>query len=94
MPYITQDRREELEEDLLGLLDDLGFDASAGDYNYVISVLVHHYIAINGLKYDSLNAAVGIMECAKQEFIRKVVSPYEDEKIAENGSVSELDFLR
>jgi hypothetical protein len=64
---------------------------SKGDYNFAISLLIHTYIQRNGLRYVNLNDAVGILECAKQEFIRTVVSPYEDEKIRENGPVSELD---
>jgi len=32
-------------------------------------------------------SALGAIECAKLEFIRRVVSPYEDTKIASNGDV-------
>ncbi|MCK4830110.1 hypothetical protein KA005_81080 [bacterium] len=94
MPYIKQSRRDELDDDIENLLVSLGCGASAGDYSYSISMLIHHYTASYGLNYKNLNAAVGILECAKQEFIRKVVSPYEDEKIAENGAISLLDFSK
>ena len=35
-----------------------------------------------------------MLECAKAEFIRTVVSPYEDEKIEENGCVNQLNDFR
>jgi len=41
--------------------------------------------------HKTLNSVVGILECAKQEFIRKVVNPYENKKIIENGCISDLD---
>jgi hypothetical protein len=38
-------------------------------------------------RYRDLHAVVGAMEAAKLEFYRRVVSPYEDRKIAEHGDV-------
>lgn len=88
MPYIKNERREKIAPTVMELMKKL---EDRGDYNYAISLLIHTYIQRNGLRYKHLNDAVGILECAKQEFIRTVVSPYEDEKIKENGAVSELD---
>lgn len=96
MPYISQTRRNELDHhinELCGVLAE-SFDPediSSGDFNYAITKIIHHFILVKGLRYENLNSAVGILECAKQEFIRTVVSPYEDKKIAENGCVSSLD---
>lgn len=42
---------------------------------------------LNGGKYDSLNAVIGVLECAKQEFYRRAAVPYENQKITENGDV-------
>jgi hypothetical protein len=39
------------------------------------------------LSYRILNNAVGAAESAKTEFQRRIVGPYEDSKIAENGDV-------
>ena len=61
--------------------------------NYIISRIVHNFVAYRGLSYATLNAAVGVLECAKTEFIRCVVSPYEDKKCVENGPVSLLDKI-
>ncbi|KKM24078.1 hypothetical protein LCGC14_1608680 [marine sediment metagenome] len=88
MPYIKQEKRKELEMPLAKLLFKLN---SKGDYNYIITMMLHHFIEKNGLRYEHLNDAMGIVESAKQEFYRTVVAPYEDKKIEENGSISELD---
>jgi hypothetical protein len=88
MPYIGVEKREEISPAVMELMTKL---ESKGDYNYAISLLVHTYIQRKGLRYEHLNDVIGILECAKQEFIRTVVNPYEDEKAQLNGSVSELD---
>jgi len=38
-------------------------------------------------KYKRYNKAMGVLECIKQEFYRRVISKYEDQKIEENGDV-------
>ena len=60
---------------------------ATGVLNYQITCLLKDYLAVNGLCYKTLNDIVGAVECAKQEFIRRVVNPYEDKKIEENGDV-------
>ncbi|KKN16816.1 hypothetical protein LCGC14_0972010 [marine sediment metagenome] len=37
--------------------------------------------------YTELSAAIGDVECAKLEVYRRVLGPYEDEKITEHGDV-------
>jgi len=95
MPYIDKEKRDQLDpliEELAKVLTQNTLNGpSQGDYNYVITKLIHNYIEDCGLRYIHLNNAVGILECAKAEFIRTVVSPYEDEKRISNGCVSELD---
>ncbi len=94
MPYITQERRKELDGLIEVLSDKLRCWESdrMGDYNYVITKLIHNSIRKDGLSYQHLNNIVGMLECCKTEFIRTVVSPYEDEKRISNGSISELDI--
>ena len=94
MPYIKKERRKELDAEIDALsnkLDDAENTHNMGDYNYVISKLIHEYIKSVGLNYSNLNEVVGMLECCKSEFIRTIVSPYEDKKIISNGGVSELD---
>jgi len=59
--------------------------------NFVITTICHNYIKDNGLRYQTLNEVIGVLECAKMELYRQVVMPYEDKKKAENGNISELD---
>lgn len=90
MPYIDQKRRNEVEPDLeliSNLVD------TPGDLNYVFTWLCHKYIKRFGKCYQTLNAVIGVLECAKAELLRQVVAPYENKKKRENGPVSELDSL-
>ena len=57
-----------------------------GTLNYIITRLVHWYLG-DKPNYERYNAAIGVLECAKLELYRRKVSPYEDEKIKENGDV-------
>jgi hypothetical protein len=86
MPYIKQEDRPELDSiiDQFSALDD-------GQLNYVFTRLVHRQVENRGLRYVHLNALCGVFTCALSEFIRRVVSPYEDKKIIENGGVSAID---
>ena len=87
MPYITQDERDTLDTMPLGCL----VVATPGQLNYVISKIVHNWLSDNGVKYSTLNEAIGVLECAKMELYRQVAAPYEDEKKLSNGCISDLD---
>jgi len=39
------------------------------------------------VRYAHLNEVVGVLECAKLELYRRVVAPYEDQKMTESGDV-------
>jgi hypothetical protein len=55
-----------------------------GHLNYLVSTIIDDVYPRN---YTSLNAAIGVLECIKQELYRRVVAPYEDTKIEQNGDV-------
>lgn len=79
MPYLTQEARTKV--------IDNGFKATqAGELNYVITLIIKEYWQ-HDPRYQTANDIVGALECAKQEFIRRIVNPYEDEKIRTNGDV-------
>lgn len=63
---------------------DRGEQGRDGELNYVISTLIDELYDRN---YASLNAAIGVLECAKLELYRRILGPYEDKKIIENGDV-------
>lgn len=86
MPYINKNSRDFLDyiiDDLIGAFNqhDISRD---GSLNYVISSVINNLYDTN---YTDLNAAIGVLECAKMELYRRVVAPYEDTKIIENGDV-------
>jgi hypothetical protein len=85
MPYIKQEDRARLNT-LTNLISDTQI-LTAGELNYLITYLTHTYINQGKLSYQVLNDAVGALEGAKLELYRRLVSPYEDRKIAENGDV-------
>jgi len=86
MPYILQEQRPELD-----IVIEQFPELNDGQLNYVYTKLAHRCVVDRGLRYVNLNALCGVFTCALAEFIRRVVNPYEDRKIAENGGVSEVD---
>jgi hypothetical protein len=79
MPYITQERRAVLNESM-------GKPQTAGELNYMLTVLVRDYFNEHR-NYQGINDIVGALEGAKLEFYRRQVAEYENTKIAENGDV-------
>lgn len=91
MPYISnQDVRARLNESVDKLLKDV---EHVGDLNYIVTRLLHQYIIREYLSYSTVNAVIGVLECAKLELYRQVAAPYEDGKKRTNGAVSILDGL-
>jgi hypothetical protein len=58
-----------------------------GELNYLITLLIKGYLGYGGLNYQGINDVLGALDGAKAEFYRRVVVPYEDNKIQENGDV-------
>lgn len=88
MPYIDNGYRKELDKDIDSLVRTLNKwrDGSKMDgcVNYIVSRLLK---GVYPESYFDYNRAIGVLECAKLEFYRRVVSSYEDKKIKENGDV-------
>jgi hypothetical protein len=87
MPYIADNQRREK------LDDGLETPMNAGELNFKITKLLDNYLYHHGLSYTTMNEIVGVMECAKLEFYRRIASPYEEKKIRENGDVFTLSNL-
>jgi len=88
MPYIKKENRVKFQEALWKLGPEITCE---GDLNYVITSLIHYELIKKGLTYQNVNNLIGALECAKLELYRMIAAPYEDTKIKENGSVSDLD---
>jgi len=94
MPYIKESTRDVLNpaiEQLVKSLADLQLDNleggnnTEGNLNYVISTILSA-VYTHPLSYRNINDAVGMLDCCKMEFYRRLAF-YEDQKIVENGDV-------
>jgi hypothetical protein len=84
MPYIDDKDREKFGEELVKVAKSI---ENAGQMNYVVTMLIKSYLERKGLRYQNLNDLLGALEGAKLELYRRVVAPYEDEKVESNGDV-------
>lgn len=89
MPYIKQSIRNKLDpfiDELIYCL--VGYDkyVEPGTLNYVLTRILSRTLSDHP-SYGELSSIVGVLETMKLEFQRRIVSPYEDKKILENGDV-------
>ena len=91
MPYITQEQRDRLNPFIVPLSDDLLEHLDIGEYNYVMTKLMHNYLIRVGMRYKNVSAAKAVLMDARDELERVIMGPYENKKSADNGPVSELD---
>jgi len=89
MPYIDAEGRGKFEEDLKNLSQNI---MSVGEMNYCITMLISNFVddvhKVEGkVSYHHYNQLIGVIECAKLELYRRLVTPYEDIKITDNGDV-------
>jgi len=88
LPYIKQKERSRYEPwlgILIDVLSEIPEEDRDGHINYVVTMILKHLY--EPPKYRRYNKAIGVLECIKLEFYRRMVAPYEDEKIEENGDV-------
>ena len=92
MPYIVSTKRAVLDKTISTLhhqLVELELDHATnnfeGNLNYTITKLLS--LCYSSPSYRELNDVVGVLECIKLEYYRKVGAPYEDNKEFENGPV-------
>ena len=92
MPYILQEQRDRLDPMIEHLSKDLLEHLDVGEYNYVMTKLMHEFILKKGIKYKNFSAAKAVLMDARDELSRIPMGFYEDEKIRANGFISELDL--
>lgn len=85
MPYIAKIRREDFQS-FLEKVKGLRID-SAGELNYLMTMLCQTYLAQHGISYRVFNEIIGAFECAKIEIYRRQIANLEDMKKEENGDV-------
>lgn len=87
MPYIKKEDRDYYISTLAWLSNYLeDHNHQPGHYNFVFYQLLTWWFRSQP-RYNTANAIAGVLECVKQEFYRKQVAPYEEEKIKENGDI-------
>lgn len=94
MPYINKETRkyfDDLVNDLHRAIINVELDHentnTEGNLNYIITLLLQKVYNNGTTSYENINNAIGVLECVKQEFYRRVAVPYEDVKIETNGDV-------
>lgn len=87
MPYIKREKRPLFKaeiESLVKKLENQPLMEQDGDLNYIVTSILK---LVYKPRYFNYNRALGVIEAIKQEYYRRVVAPYEDKKIMENGDV-------
>jgi len=85
MPYIEPENRPKLDQFIEQLTQLI---LNEGELNYVISKLCFALMMeLGGKRYKNMNSVIGVLECAKMEFYRRIAAEYEDKKIIGNGDV-------
>jgi len=92
MPYITTYNKDKFtsnadDNGVATYLEELDLGNFVGHLNYLNYKIVKRYIQKNGNKYFTFCAVVGTLICCVLEIYRRLVAPYEDKKIKENGDV-------
>jgi len=88
MPYIVQERRDNIDWRIREIREYIRTEAKAGDLTYIIYRLVlewTHNSATSG--YEKLGLITGLLEATKLEFVRKILYPYEASKQLQNGDI-------
>ena len=90
MPYIKKEGKngregmDPLIQPLIDHLKTMPQEEVDGVINYTVTKILK---AVYPARYYHYNKAMGVLECIKQEFYRRIVASYEDKKILENGDV-------
>lgn len=85
MPYIKAEDRPQFVDALNAVFSNI--PANAGELNYFLSKTCDMYAKERGVNYKTLNEVIGVLECVKQEYYRRIIAPYEEKKIVENGDI-------
>ncbi len=82
MPYVAKERRKVLDNVVRAMLD--GEVCADGDLNYILFKFCRYHVVPGYNNYK--NFCGELRQCAT-EIERRILGPYEDSKIVENGDV-------
>lgn len=95
MPYLE----EKTKEMFTRALARMPVPIVAGELNFLFTYFINQFLLKRGMgnnpvdmprgkpRYADYNEAMGALECAKFELYRRLIAPYEDTKLKENGDV-------
>lgn len=87
MPYIKKEERpavDKLLNPLIKHLQSLPIERQDGNLNYAVTKIIKN---LYPQKYFHYNRALGVLTAITHELYRKIIGPFEDTKIKENGDV-------
>lgn len=84
MPYIQKNRRKTLDSCFLTLYLEI---ETKGELTYCLYRIVKDYIKMKGKSYQNISEAISSVADTEHELRRRVLNPYEDKKIKENGDI-------
>lgn len=96
MPYINENARQELDNCIEAMVECLThgnsvsneeFIALLGEINYSFTRILTK--SMGQTSYSKIAMVTGVLENVKQEFYRRIASPYEELKIIQNGDIKE-----
>ena len=98
MPYIDKDERPELDNAIQTIVEAIrankvnlnnphDISSHLGRINYAFSRILCNLMG--NPSYNKIAMITGVIENIKQEFYRRIASPYEDQKINQNGDIKE-----
>ncbi len=85
MPYIPEEAREEIKGQVV--VQSRRVPNNSGELNFSITSIILEYLERQGLYYQTLNDITGALGEVAAEFRRRIIVPYEEAKIVENGDV-------
>lgn len=86
MPYINKDDRVRIDALVAKLTEELQcFAEDSGALNYTITQLLLK--SQGDWRYYKINKVIGVLECVKLEFYRRLASMYEHNAVVKNGDI-------
>lgn len=87
MPYIKQTDRVQFRE----FLKAMPYIQNEGHLNYVITKIILDYLGNHDHCYATMNSVIGVLQCVSHELYRRILTPYEEEKLKTNGDLHEVE---
>ena len=81
MPYVSPTARASLRD-----YDTIPLPQTPGELNYALTRIIDRTLG-EAPGYEDYNAVIGVLACMEQEIYRRLVVPYEQRKIVQNGDV-------